>query len=65
MAAMAGALDVTLEKPTAYRLGDGALPTAGDIERSVKVLLAGAAVSLGLVIATFLAARMLLGVWVE
>ena len=65
MAAMAGALDVTLEKPTAYRLGDGALPTAGDIERSVKVLLAGAAVSLGLVIATFLAARMLLGVWVD
>ena len=46
MAAMAGALGVVLEKPGAYRLGDGALPVAADIERAVRVLRAGAVVSL-------------------
>jgi cobalamin biosynthesis protein CobD/CbiB len=45
MAAMAGALRVTLEKPTAYRLGHGALPSATDIERGVRVML-GAAMAL-------------------
>lgn len=40
MAAMAGALGVTLEKPTAYRLGRGALPGAPDIERGIRVMLA-------------------------
>jgi adenosylcobinamide-phosphate synthase len=42
MAAMAGALRVTLEKPTAYRLGRGALPSGSDIERSIRVMLAAA-----------------------
>src|SRR5437899_1248565 len=46
MAAMAGALGVVLEKPGAYRLGDGALPVAADIERAVRVLRAAAGVSL-------------------
>ncbi len=43
MAAMAGALGVTLEKPSAYRLGRGTLPTPSDIERSIRVTLAAAA----------------------
>ena len=37
MAAMAGALGVALDKPGAYRLGDGSLPSAGDIIRSLRV----------------------------
>lgn len=37
MAAMAGALGVTLEKLGAYRLGGGSLPTTRDISRSVKI----------------------------
>jgi cobalamin biosynthesis protein CobD/CbiB len=43
---MAGALGVSLEKPGAYRLGRGPLPTAGDIERGVRVMLAAALVAL-------------------
>ena len=54
MAAMAGALGLTLEKPGAYRLGDGRPPQARDIGRAMRltgvaaalataVLLAGAA----------------------
>ncbi|MBI2563054.1 MAG: cobalamin biosynthesis protein CobD [candidate division NC10 bacterium] len=46
MAAMAGALGVSLEKPSAYRLGSGPLPTARDIERAIRVMLAGAALAL-------------------
>jgi len=46
MSAMAGALGVTLEKPGAYRLGEGPLPTAQDIERSIRVFAAASAVSL-------------------
>jgi adenosylcobinamide-phosphate synthase len=42
IAAMAGALRVTLEKPRAYRLGRGALPSAPDIERGIRVMLAAA-----------------------
>lgn len=42
MAAMAGALGVSLEKPGAYRLGRGPLPTARDIERGLRVMLAAA-----------------------
>ncbi len=38
MAAMAGALDVALEKPGHYVLGDGPPPRARDIARSVSVL---------------------------
>jgi adenosylcobinamide-phosphate synthase len=39
MAAMAGALGVALEKPGAYRLGVGLLPTIGHIHRAVVVVL--------------------------
>lgn len=46
MAAMAGALGVSLEKPGAYRLGHGPLPTARDIQRSTRVMLVAAAFSL-------------------
>jgi adenosylcobinamide-phosphate synthase len=38
MAAMAGALGVTLHKPGAYRLGGGRPPDAGDIERSARLM---------------------------
>ena len=38
MAAMAGALGVTLTKPGVYRLGDGRSPDASDIERSLRVV---------------------------
>jgi adenosylcobinamide-phosphate synthase len=38
MAAMAGALGVALEKPGAYRLGEGRLPTVEGIDRAVRVL---------------------------
>jgi adenosylcobinamide-phosphate synthase len=43
MAAMAGALGVTLEKPGAYRLGSGGrAPCAADVTRSVRVVAAAA-----------------------
>lgn len=38
MAAMAGALAVSLEKFGAYRLGDGPLPRRSDVPRSLRVL---------------------------
>jgi adenosylcobinamide-phosphate synthase len=44
MAAMAGALGVTLEKPGHYRLDAGRPPTARDIRRAVRVMVAGAGV---------------------
>lgn len=37
MAAMAGALGVTLQKPAAYRLGRGRMPAASDIEGGIAV----------------------------
>jgi adenosylcobinamide-phosphate synthase len=46
MAAMAGALGVTLQKPGAYRLGRGRHPGAADIERSIRIV--GRAASLAL-----------------
>ncbi len=61
MAAMAGALGVVLEKPGAYRLGDGALPVAADIERAVRMLRAAAVVSLALAVAAVLLGERLLG----
>ena len=61
MAAMAGALAVVLEKPGAYRLGDGALPVAADIERALRVLRAAAVVSLVLTAAAVLTGGRLLG----
>ena len=38
MAAIAGALGVTLQKPAAYRLGRGRMPVAGDIERGIAIV---------------------------
>ena len=61
MAAMAGALSVVLEKPTVHRLGAGALPIVSDIERSVRVLRAAAAVGLLLMAAAFVVGRKLVG----
>jgi adenosylcobinamide-phosphate synthase len=47
MAAMAGALGINLEKVGAYSLGNGPLPSAPDIGRSIRVMLAAAAFALG------------------
>ena len=57
MSAMAGALGVTLEKPGAYRLGAGHPPSAGDIERSLRVLYAAVIVSLVGLLAAYLYGR--------
>lgn len=46
MAAMAGALGVALEKPGAYRLGEGPVPSPDDVGRGLAVL----AVSVALVV---------------
>lgn len=54
MAAMAGALGVALEKPGAYRLGDGPPPSAADIERAIRVLGAASAVGAFAVTLAFL-----------
>ena len=59
MAAMAGALGVVLEKPGAYRLGEGSLPSAGDVARSIRVFgLASAVGGLAVIIALGIAARL-------
>jgi adenosylcobinamide-phosphate synthase len=47
MAAMAGALGLTLAKRGAYTLGDGRPPTAGDVGRAVRVVGWAAALTLG------------------
>ncbi len=52
MAAMAGALGVALEKPGHYRLGEGPLPAAADVDRALRVAGAAAALSLLAVVAT-------------
>lgn len=57
MAAMAGALGVTLEKPGVYRLGTGALPGAADVERALKVFGAAVCVSLAVLVALCLVGR--------
>jgi adenosylcobinamide-phosphate synthase len=46
MAAMAGALGVTLEKRGHYRLGDGPPPDIVDIDRAVRVFAAASGLSL-------------------
>jgi adenosylcobinamide-phosphate synthase len=46
MAAMAGALGVALEKPGAYRLGEGPLPTVESIDRAVRVMVLASGLSL-------------------
>ncbi len=51
MAAMAGALGVALEKPGAYRLGGGRLPTAGCVDRAIRVVVRAS----GLAVVTALA----------
>lgn len=47
MAAMAGALDLTLAKPGAYVLGSGRAPEARDIDRAIRVVRVAAVVALG------------------
>jgi len=47
MAAMAGALGLTLGKRGAYRLGEGRPPTAGDVARAVGVFAWAAGLTLG------------------
>lgn len=44
MSAVAGALEVTLEKPGAYRLGHGRAPRADDVARAVRIVGVAAAV---------------------
>jgi adenosylcobinamide-phosphate synthase len=46
MAAMAGALGVTLAKPGAYRLGAGRVPTPTDIGRAVRLMATAAALAI-------------------
>ena len=46
MSAIAGALDVTLEKPSHYRLGAGRRPDASDVERSLRLLSRAASITL-------------------
>jgi adenosylcobinamide-phosphate synthase len=50
MAAMAGALGVTLDKPTAYRLGDGRAPRPSHVRRSVRIVARAAALALALLV---------------
>lgn len=46
MSAMAGALGVTLEKRSTYRLGQGRAPDAADVERSVRLMTRAAGLAL-------------------
>lgn len=55
MAAMAGALGVTLAKPGAYALGEGRQPAPGDIVRAVRLMTTAAALALPPAVATALA----------
>ena len=57
MSAMAGALDIALEKRDAYRLGDGSLPTRGHIPRAIDLF--ARATALG--VAVLLSVRILVG----
>ena len=50
MAAMAGALGVSLEKPGHYRLGDGPEPGPGDIRRAQRITAAALALGAGAVL---------------
>jgi adenosylcobinamide-phosphate synthase len=51
MSAMAGALDVTLEKPHAYRLGQGRPPRAADIAPSIWLMVRAAGLALAMLVA--------------
>jgi adenosylcobinamide-phosphate synthase len=55
MAAMAGALGVTLAKPGAYRLGDGRGPAPADVARAVRLMATAAALAIPLAAAVALA----------
>jgi adenosylcobinamide-phosphate synthase len=55
MAAAAGALGVTLDKPGAYRLGEGALPGAADVDRAIVLFTRAVALLLAMVLAIRLA----------
>jgi adenosylcobinamide-phosphate synthase len=57
MAAMAGALGVTLAKHAAYRLGEGRAPVADDITRAIRVMAAAAALALPAVVALSLVSK--------
>jgi len=57
MAAMAGALGVTLEKHAHYRLGAGGLPDAPAIDRGVRVFAAAAGLALVAALALLRASR--------
>jgi len=57
MAAMAGALGVTLEKSGAYRLGRGALPTPADVTRSVRLTLVSAGLATALLAIIWMVAK--------
>jgi len=46
MSAMAGALGVTLEKASTYRLGQGRAPGTADVERSVRLMTRAAGLAL-------------------
>jgi adenosylcobinamide-phosphate synthase len=61
LAAMAGALGVTLEKPGVYRLGDGRPPRAKDIARSLHVFRTAVGLSLGASVATALVVACIYG----
>ena len=49
MSATAGALDLTLEKPGAYRLGHGRPPTASDIDQSIRLIATASVIFLAVV----------------
>src|SRR5918996_709415 len=53
MAAMAGALGVTLAKPTAYRLGEGRLPRPSDVRRSIRLMARASTLALLAILAAY------------
>jgi len=61
MAAMAGALGVTLEKPGVYRLGDGRAPEANDIGKSVDLFRVAAGLGIGTGLVTKVVVTLFLG----
>ncbi len=51
MAAVAGALGVTLAKPGAYHLGDGRAPEPADVVRAVRLMATAAALAVASIVA--------------
>ena len=60
MAAMAGALGVTLDKPGAYRLGEGRAPGPADIELGIRLMVRAAVATLAVVVASMVVIQALL-----